>query len=131
MKMPGKAMWKRAGRLGAGAQVVFTLGTAPVPPRTDPPSREAELQSQWAQNDKTNVQTGHTRRAVELGQQLREPEQSEHRPPPPGSERQPSQRDTLDTSLAERSAPERSGGEHSTPEHSTPERSGGEHGRER
>lgn len=112
MKLPGKAMWKKAGRVGAGAQVVFTLGAAPVPPRADPPSRQAQLQSQWAQNEKTSVQPGHTRRAAELGQHLREPEKSEHRPPPPGSERRLSQRDTLDTSLAERSAPERSPGEH-------------------
>lgn len=108
MKAPGKAFWDKLARFSAGAQVVINLGTAPIPPRTDPPSRQQHLHSLYAKNEHTNIQPGYTRRAVELGYHLQEPNQAEHRPPqgwardglelPDATRRTP--HDSFDVSLA-------------------------------
>ena len=72
--------FKRAGRVIAGVNVLFNLGTAPKPPDLQVPARTQDLQVQWAKNEKANVLPSWRNRARELGYQLREPVSGEHRP---------------------------------------------------
>lgn len=69
-----------ARRLLASAQIAFHLGTTSTPPPTLPPP-PARTDTAWAQQDKT-TRTRRTQSAAELGSQLRDPEQAEHRSPP-------------------------------------------------
>lgn len=72
--------FKRAGRVIAGVNVLFNLGTAPKPPDLQVPARTQDLQVQWAKNEKANVLPSWRNRARELGYQLREPVSGEYRP---------------------------------------------------
>ena len=79
MKKPNQFL-KRAGRVVAGVNVLFNLGTAPKPPDLQMPARAQAMQSQWAKNEKVNVLPSWRNRARELGYQLREPVSGEYRP---------------------------------------------------
>lgn len=88
MKKPNDFL-NRAGRVVAGINVLFNLGTAPKPPDLQAPARSQELHSQWAKNEKTNVLPSWRNRSRELGHQLREPVSGEYRPREDSSAKQP------------------------------------------
>lgn len=79
---------RRAGRVVAGINVLFNLGTAPKPPDLQMPARAQTMQSQWAKNEKANILPSWRNRARELGYQLREPVTGEYRPREDPSARQ-------------------------------------------
>ena len=93
--------FKRAGRMIAGVNVLFNLGTAPKPPDLQVPARTQDLQVQWAKNEKANVLPSWRIRARELGYQLREPVSGEYRPrEEPGGEPLTATRESAGTEKA-------------------------------
>jgi hypothetical protein len=78
-----KGRWKSVARGWAAVGVVFNVVSAPKPPDLSPQEKHQKLHLQWAKDQKVNRLPGHTRRAVELGEHLREPVSSERRPPEP------------------------------------------------
>ncbi|KQZ88497.1 hypothetical protein ASD62_03365 [Phycicoccus sp. Root563] len=78
MKLP-RTLLRRAGRVLAGINVLFTIGSAVKPPDPQLPAPTQEVQVQWAKHEKARLEAWRTR-AGELGQQLREPAAGEYRP---------------------------------------------------